>query len=48
MLGVGTDVIVWNYPNIPMKANRNQNGVKLTVSKLGTHEMVWVVTNYGK
>ena len=31
-----------------MKANRNQNAVKLTASKSGTQVMVRVVTKYGK
>lgn len=31
-----------------MKANRKQNAVKLTASKIGTHIMVRVVTKYGK
>ena len=30
-----------------MKANRKQNAVKLTASKIGTHVMVQVVTKYG-
>ena len=33
-----------SYPNIPMKANRKQNAVKLTSSKIGTHVMVQVAT----
>ena len=35
-------------PNIPMKANRKQNAVKLTASKIGTQVMVQVFTKYGK
>ena len=31
-----------------MKANRKQNAVKLTESKIGTHVMVRVVTKYVK
>ena len=31
-----------------MKANRKQNAVKLTASKVGTRVMVRVVTKYGK
>ena len=32
---------------IPMQANRKQNGVKLTTSKIGSRVMVRVVTKYG-
>ena len=31
-----------------MKADRKQTAAKLTVSKIGTHLMVRVVTKYGK
>ena len=31
-----------------MKADRKQTAAKLTVSKIGTHVMVRVVTKYGK
>ena len=31
-----------------MKANRKQNAVKVTASKISTHVMVQVVTKYGK
>ena len=31
-----------------MKANREQTAVKITVSKMGTHTIVRVVTKYGK
>ena len=39
---------LYSYPNIPVKANRNQNAMKLTASKIGTHVMVQVTTKYGQ
>ena len=39
---------LYSFPNIPVKANRNQNAMKLTASKIGTHVMIQVTTKYGQ
>ena len=39
-----SNINLYSYPNIKMKADHKQTAVKLTASKIGTHIMAWVVT----